>query len=88
VGEFGVASNLKQLVFVWEIQRVSLLLSFLQRSGKKSTQLPSILSILKEANKIKNEVWFFDLLHTSSKIMVYFNHQNKGSWFALSPLCT
>jgi hypothetical protein len=49
---------------------------FLPGSGTKATQLTNLFC-LKEPNKIKNEVWFYVLMTTTSKSMVFLDHQNK-----------
>jgi hypothetical protein len=53
-----------------------LLSAFLRGSSTTATWLTNLFC-LKEPNKIKNDVWFYVLMKTSSKTMVFFNHQNK-----------
>jgi hypothetical protein len=53
------------------------LLLFLRGSSRKPTELP-ILFCLKERNKTAFDVWFYVLMKTTSKTMVFFDHQNKG----------
>jgi hypothetical protein len=50
--------------------------TFLQLSSRKPTELP-ILFCLKEWNKTAFDVWFYVLMTTTSKTMVFFDHQNK-----------
>jgi hypothetical protein len=50
--------------------------SFLRGSSTKATAF-LILACLNDPNKIKIEVWFYVLMTTTSKSMVFFDHQNK-----------
>jgi hypothetical protein len=67
--------NAKLLAFVWHKEsRVFFCPLFY---GVPVQKLHSIFSCLKKPNKIKNEVWFYVLMITSSIITVVLDHQNK-----------
>jgi hypothetical protein len=53
-----------------------LLSTFLRGSSTKATQLP-IFFCLKEWNKTVFNVWFYVLMKSSSKTMVFLDHQNE-----------
>jgi hypothetical protein len=79
VGDVGCKEKVNETSSKYTARRKSSFLSssFLQLSSRNSTGV-LILSCLNEPNKTAFDVWFYVLIKTSSKTMVFFDHQNKG----------